>query len=229
MSEHGHVILAFDGEDPAAGGRRAAARPAHLAVISRWAAAGRLALGVPLFRADGAIAGSLLVLAREDELGVKEYLADEPFAREGVWARYDAIPFRLAELPYAPLPYAPLPTGGPVPGATTPPGLTHVVTLAWDGEDADAPARRLAARAAHFARVDGFAADGTLALGGAILDTGGAMRGSLAVTRHGSVAEAEAFWADDPYVQQGVWRRAERWPTRIAPLPYRPLSPSGAP
>ncbi len=220
MSEetHGHVILAFDGEDPAAGERRAAARPAHLAVISRWAAAGRLALGVPLFRADGSIAGSLLVLAREDELGVKEYLADEPFAREGVWARYDAIPFRLAGLPYAALP-----TAGPTPST-----LTHVVTLAWDGEDADAPARRLAAREPHFARVGGFAADGTLALGGAILDTGGAMRGSLAVTRHASVAEAEAFWADDPYVRQGVWRRADRWPTRIAPLPYRALAASGA-
>lgn len=214
MSENGHVILAFDGEDVSAGERRLAARPAHLTVISRWAEAGRLALGVPLLREDGSVAGSVMVLAREDELGVKEYLADEPFARQGVWARYEAIPFRLADLPYGPLP-----TSGETPRVPT-----HVVTLAWDGEDADAPARRLAARDAHFARVRGSAEDGTLALGGALLDTGGVLRGSLAVTRHASVAEAEAFWAEDPYVQQGVWRRVERWPTRIAPLPYRPLA-----
>lgn len=210
----GHVVLAWDGEDSGAMERRMAARPAHLGVISRWAEAGRLTLGVPLFREDGSVAGSLMVLAREDELGVKEYLSEEPFAREGVWARYDAIPFRLAALPYQLLP-----TSGDTPSA-----MTHTVTIAHDGDDADAPARRAAHREAHFARVRAFAEDGTLALGGAILDTGGAMRGSVAVTRHATLAEAERFWAEDPYVAGGVWRRVERFRTRIAPLPYRPLA-----
>jgi len=215
MSETGHVIVARDGTDAGAGERRMRARPAHLAVLARWAAAGRLTLGVPLFREDGAVAGSVMVLAGEDELGVKEYLADEPFAREGVWVAYDAIPFRLAGLPYPPLP-----TEG-----ETPREMTHTVTIAWDGDDEGAPARRLAAREAHLARVRPFAEDGTLQLGGALLDTGGAMRGSLAVTRHATPAEAERFWADDPYVAQGVWRRVERFATRIAPLPYRAAPP----
>lgn len=209
----GHVILAWDGTDPGAPARRAAARPAHLDVISRWAGAGRLSLGVPLFGEDGTVQGSLMVLGSEDEVGVKEYLAEEPFAREGVWISYDAVPFRVA-----PLPYQPLPTSGEAPT-----GMTHTVTIAEDGDDADAPARRMAAREPHFARVRASAEDGTLALGGAILDGGGQMRGSVAVTRHATLAEAEAFWAEDPYVTGGVWKRVRRFRTRIVPLPYQPL------
>jgi uncharacterized protein YciI len=212
VSDHGHIVLAWDGQDEGAAARRAQARPEHMAVLARWASAGRFTLGVPLFRDDGAtVAGSLMVFAREDEVGMKEYLAEEPFARAGVWQRYEVVPFRLAALPWRPLP-----TEGEAPRE-----MTHVATLAWDGDDADAPARRAAQREAHFARVRAFAEDGTLTLGGAVLDTGGAMRGSLAVTRHASVAAAEAFWAEDPYVAGGVWRRVERYPTRIAPLPYR--------
>lgn len=207
----GYAILAFDGADPS---RRAAVREAHLAVITRWAAQGRLALGVPLFDATFRPVGSLMVLNVPDETHLKEYIQDEPFAHEGVWARFDAHPFRIAPLPYRPL---------PGPGAPVSATRTHTVTLAWDGADADAPARRAGARPAHVARVEGFAADGTLALGGALLDAQGAMRGSIAVTAHASDAAAEAFWDQDPYVQAGVWQRVQRWGTRMAGLPYRPL------
>jgi len=204
----GHAIIAWDGTDADAPARRAAARPRHLDVIARWAAAGRLNLAVPLFHPDGRALGSLMVLGEEDEVGLKEYLSEEPFAREGVWLRYEARPFRIAPLPYQALPSGPMPQH-----------FTHVVTIAEDAPGAD----RAAHRAAHMRRVRGFAADGTLALGGALLDAGGGMAGSIAVTRHATPEEAEAFWAPDPYVAGGVWGAVRRFPTRFAPLPYAAL------
>ena len=72
-------------------------------------------------------------------------------------------------------------------------------------------------------RVLDCARDGTLACGGALLGAKGEMLGSIAVTRHPSEADARAFWAEDPYVRDGVWQDMRFFPTRFAPLPYAPL------
>ncbi len=211
----GYAVMAFDGSDPA---KRAAARERHLAVITAWATQGRLALGVPLFDAAFKPVGSLMILSVPDRAGLDAYLAEEPFATEGVWERVEAMPFRIAALPYRPLPSGPA-------SATR----THTITIAHDAQDAGAPARREAARPPHIERVRGWAQAGTLALGGAILDaTEVAMIGSIAITAHASDAEAEAAWAEDPYVTGGVWRQVTRWGTRFAPLPYRALPGAAA-
>jgi uncharacterized protein YciI len=211
MRAMGYAILAFDGADPS---RRGAVRDAHLAVITRWAADGRLALGVPLFDAAWRPVGSLMVLNVPDETHVKEYIAEEPFAREGVWARFDALPFRIAPLPYHALPQ---------PGASASATRTHTISIARDGTDAEAPARRAAAREAHMARVEAAARDGTLALGGMLLDAKGGVAGSIAITRHASDRDAEDWWAEDSYVTGGVWHSVQRWGTRMVGLPYRKL------
>ncbi|NMJ43896.1 hypothetical protein GWK16_21795 [Roseomonas sp. JC162] len=207
----GYAIIAWDGPDPE---RRMAVRDRHLAVITRWAADGRLALGVPLFTPEWKAAGSLMVLEVPDKSGLDDYLAEEPFAREGVWSRWAVHPFRIAPLPYQPLPQ---------PGTPIATSRTHTVIVAMDGTDAGAPARRAAVREQHLARVVPAAQEGTLALGGAILDEAGAMRGSIAVTRHASDAEARAWMAADPYVTGGVWQDVALHGTRFAPLPYRGL------
>lgn len=207
----GFAIIAWDGPDPS---RRAAMRDRHLAVITRWAKAGTLALGVPLFSPDWRPAGSLMVLAVPDRAGLDAYLAEEPFATEGVWARWEAHAFRIAPLPYRPLPQ---------PGEPISPTRTHTVIVAMDGTDPGAPARRAAARDAHLARVAPMAADGTLAMGGAILDEARTMRGSIAVTRHATDTAARAWMAEDPYVAGGVWQDIALHGTRFAPLPYRAL------
>ena len=68
------------------------------------------------------------------------------------------------------------------------------------------------------------AAEGTLVVGGAILDeAAGRMVGSIAVTAHADDAAARAWMAEDPYVTGGVWREVSLHGTRFAPLPYRPL------
>ena len=206
----GFAILAFDSTDPS---RRAEARGRHLDVITRWAADGRLALGVPLFDATFRPVGSLMVLNVPDETHVKEYIAEEPFAREGVWARFEALPFTIAALPYQPLPQ---------PGAPISASRTHTISIGRDGTDPGAPDRRAAARGSHLARVEPAARDGLLVLGGA-LTQGGRMIGSIAVTAHDSDAAADAWWAEDSYVTQGVWREVTRYGTRLVGLPYATL------
>jgi len=211
----GYAVLAYDGEDDGALARRMAVRDRHLEVITAWAADGRLALGVPLFTNEGRIAGSLMLLEVPDQAGVDAYLAAEPFAREKVWQRVMVHPFRIAPLPYRPLPQ---------PGTPMASSRTHTVIIAMDGRDPGALDRRLKVREAHFARVRPMAADGTLAMGGAILDAPeGRMIGSIAVTAHATDEAARAWMAEDPYVTGDVWRDITLYGTRFAPLPYRPL------
>lgn len=211
----GYAVLAYDGEDDGALARRMAVRDRHLEVITAWAADGRLALGVPLFTNEGRIAGSLMLLEVPDQAGVDAYLAAEPFAREKVWQRVTVHPFRIAPLPYRLLPQ---------PGTPMASSRTHTVIIAMDGRDPGALDRRLKVREAHFARVRPMAADGTLAMGGAILDAPeGRMIGSIAVTAHATDEAARAWMAEDPYVTGDVWRDITLYGTRFAPLPYRPL------
>jgi len=206
----GYAILGWDGEDAGAAKRRAAVRDRHMEVITRWVASGRLNLAVPLFRADGSVAGSLMVLNDEDELGAREYLLEEPFARDGVWLSYQMRPYRIAPMNYQPLPSGPMPTS-----------MTHCVVIAEDAENS--VERRMAVREPHMKRVQGFAGQGVLACGGALLGPKGEMLGSIAITRHPTEEEARAWWADDPYVQNGVWQKMRFYPTRFAPFPYKPL------
>ncbi|WP_338665077.1 YciI family protein [Pararoseomonas sp. SCSIO 73927] len=194
-----------------AGARIGAARPAHLDLLRPMAGAGTLILGVPLLDPEGGGYRGSLMLVRTEAL--EDYLAAEPFRHGGVWESHAVHPFRLAPLPYPAFPE------GPVPERPT-----HAVAIAWDGTDGDAGARRLAVRERHLARVRPAAEGGVLALGGAILDApGGAMIGSVAITAHASVEEARGWWAEDPYVEGGVWQTVSWYATRIAPLPYRDL------
>jgi uncharacterized protein YciI len=206
----GFAILAFDSTDPS---RRASSIGRHREVITRWAADGRLALGTPLFDAAFQPMGSLMILNVPDETHVKEYIAEEPFAREGVWSRFEALPFAIATLPYRPLPQ---------PGAPTATSRTHTISIGLDGTDPQAPSRRAAVRESHLARVISAAESGLLAMGGAIM-RGQSMVGSIAITAHASDAEAEAWWAEDPYITGDVWQRVTRYGTRMVGLPYHKL------
>ncbi len=205
------AIIAFDGTDADAPARRASARDEHVAFSAAEAAAGRLLLGLPLHDEQGRSRGSLMMIAG-DAAERDAYLAAEPFARHGVWQRIEAHPFRIAPLPYRGWPTEP------------PQGRTHTVTIAWDGTDPDALARRLAHRQGHFDRVRPMAADGTLLFGGALLDADGTtMRGSIAVTRHLTHAEARDWMAPDPYVAGDVWRDITLFGTSFRVLPYAAL------
>jgi uncharacterized protein YciI len=209
------LILAFDGDDADAAARRMGARDAHVAHVTEAARSGVLALGLPIHDEQSRSLGSLMVVDLPDRAGLDAYLAAEPFAAQGVWQRIEVHPFRIAPLPYAPW---------PSPGSAMPGPRSHTIVIARDGIDPDATARRLAARPAHMARVRPLAESGTLLFGGAILDAPqGGMVASVAVTRHASHEAARRFWAEDPYVVQGVWREMTFHATLLRTLPYKPL------
>lgn len=90
------------------------------------------------------------------------------------------------------------------------------VIIARDGSDAEAHERRLKARDAHLAGVQRMKADRSLLTGGAILDDGGKMIGSVAIVDFPSRSELESWLATDPYVTGDVWRKIEIHPFRVA-------------
>lgn len=214
------VLLAHDGEDPGAPARREAARERHLASIRANAAAGRLVMSGPRLRADGSTAGSLQVFTVPEAAAMEAYLAEEPFAREGVWTRWEVLPFRIAPAPWPPQPGRPGGEAGPV----------HAfAVIARDGTDPGAPARRLSVRPRHFERLRGEIAAGRARIGGALLDAPeGAMAGSLMALALPDEEAVRAWLAEEPYVAEGVWTdiRVERW--RIGAQPYPRLPGSDA-
>ncbi len=90
------------------------------------------------------------------------------------------------------------------------------VVIAYDGTDAGARDRRLAARPAHLENARRMRKEGALLTGGAILDDRGAMIGSVLVVDFPSRTEFDAWLASDPYVTGDVWRKVEARPFRVA-------------
>ena len=87
---------------------------------------------------------------------------------------------------------------------------------AYDGTDAEAPARRQAVRDAHLAGARELTEKGHFLIGGAILDDAGNMIGSAVVCEFSSRAELDAWLERDPYVTGKVWQKIEVVPFRAA-------------
>ena len=101
--------------------------------------------------------------------------------------------------------------------------MPQYLILAYDGTDADAPARRQAVREAHLANVAPMVEERSLLVGGAILDESGAMIGSMALMEFPSRAELDSWLENDPYVTVGVWQKIEVLPFKVAvPASMRP-------
>lgn len=86
------------------------------------------------------------------------------------------------------------------------------LVIARDGTDPDAPARRQAARDAHVEAARLRKADGSLHIGGPLLDDDGNMVGSALVLE---VEDEQALWAvlhGDVYHRTGVWQSYEILP-----------------
>ncbi len=94
--------------------------------------------------------------------------------------------------------------------------MAQFLVIGRDGTDAEAPARRRAARPAHFAGIEGMVAKGEIVSGSAILDDAGNMVGSVVIAEFPSRAELDAWLAREPYVTDGVWQDIEIKPVRIA-------------
>lgn len=92
------------------------------------------------------------------------------------------------------------------------------VILALDGTDAEAPARREAARPAHLERVKGLFEAGLFKYGGPLLNDEGKMIGSVAVYEADSEEALRAEIIDkEPYFTMDVWRTINVYPHKAAP------------
>ena len=89
--------------------------------------------------------------------------------------------------------------------------------IARDGTDAQAPERRMAARAAHLENAARLQARGHLLVGGALTDNAGSMIGSACVAQFATRAELDAWLRTDPYVVGNVWRDIQVMSYRVAP------------
>ncbi len=94
--------------------------------------------------------------------------------------------------------------------------LQQFVIIAYDGMDAAALDRRMAARPAHIENVRQLKANGQFTEGGAILDETGKMIGSVMIVAFDSRAALEQWLAGDPYVTGNVWERIQVQPYRSA-------------
>jgi uncharacterized protein YciI len=96
--------------------------------------------------------------------------------------------------------------------------MPQYLVLAYDGTDAEAPARRAAARPAHLEGVGPMVERREIIAGGAILNDAGAMIGSGVIVEFADRAALDHWLATDPYATGGVWKRIEVLPYRLAVL-----------
>jgi uncharacterized protein len=82
------VIIGHDGPQGAA--LRPKVRPAHLANLQPLVDQGRVLIGGPF--TDGS--GSLMVVEMESEAEAIEFARNDPYTKEGVFARFEVKPFR---------------------------------------------------------------------------------------------------------------------------------------
>jgi uncharacterized protein len=84
-----------------------------------------------------------------------------------------------------------------------------------DGSDADAPARRQAARPDHIEGLKARHAAGEVVEVGALLNDEGAPIGSAMIGEFPDIAAARAYVAAEPYTRAGVWVETEVTPLRL--------------
>ncbi len=89
-----------------------------------------------------------------------------------------------------------------------------LVTL-YDGIDAEAPARRQAARPAHLEGLKGNVANGKLVFGGPVFDDAQNPIGSFLLVECATRADVDTLINSDPYTKANVWQRVEVRPTRL--------------
>jgi uncharacterized protein YciI len=92
----------------------------------------------------------------------------------------------------------------------------HFLLLAYDGTDPEALQRRLRVRDEHLRRISSLKKDGGFLFGGAILDYEGKMTGSMIVYDFPDRETLDEMLKNEPYLTDGVWKKIEIKPFRLA-------------
>jgi len=88
------LVLGYDGVDPEAPARRAAARPAHLATAQRLRAAGHFLDGGAILDDAGKMVGSMLLMEFPTRAELHAWLSADAYTTGGVWKDVTVRPFR---------------------------------------------------------------------------------------------------------------------------------------
>ena len=94
----------------------------------------------------------------------------------------------------------------------------HFLLIARDGSDEKALERRLANREKHLESITKLKEEGRALYGAALIDEGGAMRGSVLIMDFETREEFDRYLENEPYVIGKVWREIEVKPCRVPEL-----------
>jgi len=89
------LVVALDGTDAGAPGRRTASREAHLAGIATLKDKGIFRTGGAILDDDGNMVGSAVVYECPDRDAAEKYVADDPYSKGDVWRNVTIYPFRM--------------------------------------------------------------------------------------------------------------------------------------
>ena len=90
------VVIARDGTDEGAKGRRRAARPAHLERSAPLVQRGGILLGGAILDEAGEMVGSVVLFDLPTREDVDAWVAEDPYVTGGVWQEIEVQPFRPA-------------------------------------------------------------------------------------------------------------------------------------
>jgi uncharacterized protein YciI len=90
------LVIARDGDDPNAPGRRARVRPAHLAFIEPLVEQGHVLVGGAILDESGTMIGSTLLTEFPTRRDLDDWLRHDPYVTERVWRHVEVHPFRTA-------------------------------------------------------------------------------------------------------------------------------------
>ena len=88
------LVIAMDGADEGALGRRMAARDEHIAGIMKLKEQGHLVAGSAILDDDGKMIGSTVIVDFPDREAVEERIAEDPYTKGNVWQDVTIRPFR---------------------------------------------------------------------------------------------------------------------------------------
>jgi hypothetical protein len=92
------ILIAYDGTDPGALGRRMKSRPEHLEKIAIVKKAGKFLCGGAMLNDEGTMIGSMILYEAADRSELDRLLLDEPYINNKVWEKVEIRPFRLAKI-----------------------------------------------------------------------------------------------------------------------------------
>lgn len=94
--------------------------------------------------------------------------------------------------------------------------MQQYVIIAQDGRDEEAPERRKAIRPLHLEGARKLKANGQFVIGGATLNEQGGMTGSVMILQFETEEQFKEWYANEPYITQGVWKAIEIKHFRVA-------------